>query len=143
MPDALRLTRFDYLEALPSFGEGLFQVQDASSMLPAYVAAPKTRDRCLDICAAPGGKSLQLADLLSSTGSVEARDLTEYKLELLEDNIARSGFSNITARQWDATTPDPSMKGPVSYTHRDVYKRQGKRRSSRKNRNSHRMMLRK
>ena len=120
VPDALRLTRFDYLEALPSFGEGLFQVQDASSMLPAYVAAPKTGDRCLDICAAPGGKSLQLADLLSSTGSVEARDLTEYKLELLEDNIARSGFSNITARQWDATTPDPSMKGQADVVLADL-----------------------
>ena len=120
VPDALRLTRFDYLEALPSFGEGLFQVQDASSMLPAYVAAPKAGDRCLDICAAPGGKSLQLADLLSSTGSVEARDLTEYKLELLEDNIARSGFSNITARQWDATTPDPSMKGQADVVLADL-----------------------
>ena len=120
VPDALRLTRFDYLEALPSFGEGLFQVQDASSMLPAYVAAPKAGDRCLDICAAPGGKSLQLADLLSSTGSVEARDLTEYKLELLEDNIARSGFSNITARQWDATIPDPSMKGQADVVLADL-----------------------
>ena len=120
VPDALRLTRFDYLEALPSFGEGLFQVQDASSMLPAYVAAPKTGDRCLDICAAPGGKSLQLADFLSGTGSVEARDLTEYKLELLEDNIARSGFSNITARQWDATIPDPSMKGQADVVLADL-----------------------
>lgn len=111
VPDALRLTGFDYLEALPSFGEGLFQVQDASSMLPAYVAAPGQGDCCLDICAAPGGKSLQLADLLSGTGSVEARDLTDYKLGLLEENIARSGFANIAARQWDATIPDPSMEG--------------------------------
>lgn len=89
-------------------------------MLPAYVAAPKAGDRCLDICAAPGGKSLQLADLLSGTGSVEARDLTEYKLELLEDNIARSGFSNITARQWDATIPDPSMKGQADVVLADL-----------------------
>lgn len=65
-------------------------------------------------------KSLQLADLLSGTGSVEARDLTEYKLELLEDNIARSGFSNITARQWDATIPDPSMKGQADVVLADL-----------------------
>lgn len=70
------------------------------------------RRRAAKVC------SLQI--FCPAPASVEARDLTEYKLELLEDNIARSGFSNITARQWDATIPDPSMKGQADVVLADL-----------------------
>ena len=103
---ALEISGYDYLAALPSFREGLFQVQDVSSMLAVLKAAPRRGDYCIDVCAAPGGKSLHLADLLDGTGMVEARDLTEYKVQLIEENIARSGMTNIRAVQWDATVPD-------------------------------------
>lgn len=107
---ALELSGYDHLEALQSFREGLFQVQDVSSMLVAAAAAPKEGDFCLDVCAAPGGKSLHLADLLKGTGMVEARDLTEYKTGLISENIARSGMENIRVKQWDALAFDDSMK---------------------------------
>ena len=94
---ALEISGYDYLAALPSFREGLFQVQDVSSMLAVLKAAPRRGDYCIDVCAAPGGKSLHLADLLGGTGMVEARDLTEYKVQLIEENIARSGMTNIRA----------------------------------------------
>ena len=64
----------------------------------------------LDVCAAPGGKSIHIAELLNGTGHVEARDLTEYKVDLLRDNIERSGLTNIEAVCQDATVYDPDKK---------------------------------
>lgn len=98
----LYLSGFDSLNALSSFREGLFYVQDASSMLVAELAAPKPGDYVLDVCAAPGGKSMHMAELLQGTGMVEARDLTPYKAGLLEENIHRCGISNVRAVVADA-----------------------------------------
>ena len=64
----------------------------------------------IDVCAAPGGKAIHLAEKLSGTGYVEARDLTEYKVDLLRDNIERSGLTNIEAVCQDATVYDPDKK---------------------------------
>ena len=72
-------------------------------MLVAHIANPKDGDYVIDVCAAPGGKSLHMAELLHQSGHVEARDLTEYKVNLIWDNIERSGLKNIEAVQWDAT----------------------------------------
>lgn len=102
-PDyALRIENYDYLKAIPEFREGMFQVQDVSSMLAAEAADPKEGDVCIDVCAAPGGKSLHLAEKLHGTGRVEARDLTEYKTDLIWQNGERSGVKNLKIRQWDA-----------------------------------------
>ena len=54
------------------------------------------------MCAAPGGKALHAAEKLAGTGEVDARDLTDYKVKLIEENIARSGLTNIRARRQDA-----------------------------------------
>ena len=64
-------------------------------MQVAEWADPKAGDVIIDVCAAPGGKSIHLAEKLDGTGMVEARDLTEYKVELLQENIERSGLTNI------------------------------------------------
>ncbi len=103
---ALSISDYDHLRAIPSFREGLFQVQDVSSMQAALLAAPKAGDYCIDVCAAPGGKSLHLAELMRGTGFVEARDLTLEKVALIEENIARMGTENIKALQMDATILD-------------------------------------
>ncbi len=99
---ALELSGYDYLGAIPEFGEGLFQVQDVSSMLAVEAAAPKEGAVCMDVCAAPGGKSLHLAEKLRGTGRVEARDLTEYKASLIRKNADRLGAGNIHVSVWDA-----------------------------------------
>ncbi len=108
---ALAISGYDYLRALPSFREGLFQVQDVSSMKAALMADPREGDNCIDVCAAPGGKSLHLADLLHGTGMVEARDLTEYKVGLIQENIERTAAQNIRAVQMDATVLDEASVG--------------------------------
>lgn len=107
-PDcALLISDYDYLGALGSFQDGDFQVQDISSMLVADRVQPKPGDYIIDVCAAPGGKALHLADRLDGTGMVEARDKSRYKVDLIEENIRRSGMKNIQAVCRDATVPDP------------------------------------
>ena len=110
IPCALYLSGYDHLSVLPSFCEGLYQVQDLSSMQVALWSEVKEGDQVLDVCAAPGGKSIHIAELLNGTGHVEARDLTEYKVDLLRDNIERSGLTNIEAVCQDATVYDPDKK---------------------------------
>lgn len=107
---AFEISDYDYLGGLESFEDGDFQVQDISSMLVAEIADPKKGDYVIDVCAAPGGKSLHIADKLHGTGHVEARDLTEYKVSMIEENIIRSGKKNIEAVQQDATKMDEDSK---------------------------------
>lgn len=106
---ALYISNYDYLNRIPEFKEGLFYIQDISSMQIGNVAAPKPGDICIDVCAAPGGKSLHVAELLQGTGQVYARDLTPKKVALIEDNILRMGAGNVTAQMWDATILDETM----------------------------------
>lgn len=108
--NALEISGYDSLGFLESFEKGYFQVQDVSSMLVGLAANPKPGDKVIDICAAPGGKSIHVADLLKGTGHVEARDLTDYKVGLIEENIARCGFSNIDAKRADALVLDEAAR---------------------------------
>ena len=120
IPCALYLSGYDHLSALPSFCEGLYQVQDLSSMQVALWSGVKEGDQVLDVCAAPGGKSIHIAELLNGTGHVEARDLTEYKVDLLRDNIERSGLTNIEAVCQDATVYDPDKKKSADIVIADI-----------------------
>lgn len=106
LPYALELSGFDFLSGLESFLAGDFYIQDISSMMVAHTADPKPGDYIIDVCAAPGGKSTHLAEMMRGTGMVEARDLTDYKVGLLEENIARHGLTNMKAICWDAMVFD-------------------------------------
>lgn len=110
VPCALWLQGYDHVAGLPEFREGLFYVQDLSSMRAVLWADPKEGDQVLDVCAAPGGKAIHVAEMLRGTGMVETRDLTDYKIGLLEENIRRAGLANIRAVKWDATLPDPEKE---------------------------------
>jgi len=103
---AMYISGYDYLASIPEFNAGWFMVQDVSSMLAAHTAAPRPGSYVIDVCAAPGAKSLHAAELMRGQGIVEARDLTEYKVSLIEENIARCGFSNIRAIRHDARILD-------------------------------------
>jgi len=117
---AFMISGFDYLNALPSFCDGLFYVQDISSMMVAELASPKQGDYIIDVCAAPGGKSTHLAEKMQGTGMVEARDLTEYKVGLIEENIARHACANMKAVQMDATVSDEASVGKADIVIADL-----------------------
>ena len=110
LTSALLISGYDYLGAIPAFREGRFQVQDAASIMVAEQAGIREGDYVLDVCAAPGGKALHAAQILNGTGMVEARDLTEIKVDMIRENIARMGFANIRAVQQDATCFDPDSE---------------------------------
>lgn len=117
---AFAISGVDYLYGLASFREGLFYVQDLSSMLVAEWAAPKAGDVCIDVCAAPGGKSIHIAEKLNGTGMVEARDLSEGKVALIRENITRCQLSNVHAKQWDATVLDEGVRESADIVIADV-----------------------
>ncbi|MCQ2491691.1 MAG: 16S rRNA (cytosine(967)-C(5))-methyltransferase RsmB [Lachnospiraceae bacterium] len=110
LKEACKISGYDYLEGMEAFEEGRFQVQDESSMLVGHLAAPEEGMTILDVCSAPGGKSLHVADKLSGTGRVIARDLTPYKVEMIEDNIERLGVTNMEAQVFDALDFDEEME---------------------------------
>lgn len=127
LPYAFSLSGYDYMERLESFREGLFMVQDVSSMLVGELADPQPGARVIDVCAAPGGKSLHIAEKIyvkeaqkDLSGHVEARDLTEYKTDLIRENIERSGLTNISAVCKDAAVPDSASAGTADIVIADL-----------------------
>lgn len=104
--EAWYLHNCDNITLLPGFTKGLFTVQDASSMLAVTAAGIKRGDKVLDICAAPGGKTLLAAEYAGSEGSVESRDISPRRMERVEENVSRMGLSNVSLKLWDATKRD-------------------------------------
>lgn len=120
LQSALLISEYDYLGALDSFCMGDFQVQDAASIQVAESADLKEGDYVIDVCAAPGGKALHAAQILNGTGFVEARDLTGYKVSLIQENIWRMGFANIEAVQQDATVFDEASESKADVVIADL-----------------------
>jgi 16S rRNA (cytosine967-C5)-methyltransferase len=85
----------------PWFREGYCTIQDESSMLVARVLAPAPGMKVLDVCAAPGGKTTHLAELMKNQGHIVACDVHDHKLSLIRSNASRLGIDIISVRQLD------------------------------------------
>lgn len=94
-PGHLRLPRGAAVETLPGFAEGAWWVQDLAASLPARLLGAGEGRHVLDLCAAPGGKTMQLA---ASGWNVTALDLSKRRLDLLRDNLKRTGLKAATVR---------------------------------------------
>lgn len=103
-PEGIIVGDLAALSSLASFREGLFQVQDESSMLAARIVNPKPGDLVIDACSAPGGKTTHLAELMQNQGRVVALDVHPHKLHLIEDNCRRLGIEIVETRTADART---------------------------------------
>ena len=86
----LRLSRGEAVEKLPGFSDGAWWVQDLAASLPARLLGPGEGRHALDLCAAPGGKTLQLA---AAGWTVTALDQSKRRLELLRANLKRTGLA--------------------------------------------------
>jgi 16S rRNA (cytosine967-C5)-methyltransferase len=91
------------VEELPGFQEGWFAVQDASAAEVAPALAATKGARVLDLCAAPGGKTIALAEAVGPEGAVLAVDLAGERLEKMRAEILRRGLTNVALLAADAT----------------------------------------
>lgn len=113
--DAFYVTVSEGLSYLESFNEGLFCIQDLSSQRivnDEVKARLKDAELVIDVCAAPGGKTCHIADMakqIKSKAKIISRDLTDIKVEKIEENVDRCGFDNVSTCVWDALTEDESL----------------------------------
>lgn len=88
-----------------AFKDGLVSIQDKSSMFVAHIMDLDRNDSVLDACSAPGGKACHIAEILSPEGHVDATDIHDHKIKLIDFNIRKLRLKNIKAFQHDATEP--------------------------------------
>ena len=87
--------------ATPEYLAGHYMLQGASSMLPVMALAPQAKERVLDMCAAPGGKTTYLAALMKNTGLIVANDVNPDRCKALSANIHRMGVQNTIVCNYD------------------------------------------
>lgn len=80
------------------YQDGKFIVQDVAAMMPALALSPNPDEICVDVCAAPGGKTTHMAELMKNRGKIYAFDIHDHKIELINKNAARMGISIISAK---------------------------------------------
>src|SRR5262249_38634464 len=90
--------------SLAAFRAGLCTTQDESECLVARLLAPQTHERVLDLCAAPGGKSTHVAELMGDEGEVWAMERQAGRLQSIEQNVGRLGLHSIHAVEGDGRT---------------------------------------
>ncbi|MBQ7540891.1 MAG: 16S rRNA (cytosine(967)-C(5))-methyltransferase RsmB [Clostridia bacterium] len=108
LPDALILEKCGAPERLCAFADGLFHVQDAASQYCCRALDVQPGQTVYDVCAAPGGKSFTLAQIMKNTGSLCAFDLYEQRVRLIAEGASRLGVGNLRAAVWDAAVRDDS-----------------------------------
>ncbi|MGB3787025.1 MAG: 16S rRNA (cytosine(967)-C(5))-methyltransferase [Phormidesmis sp.] len=92
VPSALRLTSHaGAVTQLPGYAEGWWAVQDSSAQLVSYLLDPQPGEVIIDACAAPGGKSLHIAELMGNEGTVWSCDRTPSRTKKIQQNIDRLG----------------------------------------------------
>lgn len=91
------------------YNGGYYTVQDFAAMQAAIVLAPNENDTVIDMCAAPGGKTTHLAELMKNKGKIYACDVHEHKIELIRKNAERLGIDIIDAKISDGSKTDKSM----------------------------------
>lgn len=109
LPGHVRVNRKGALSILPGFEEGGWWVQDLAASIPARLLGARPGDKVIDLCAAPGGKTLQLA---AAGAEVTAVDIAEKRLRRLRENLERmrlqASVVTADARKW-------SPEGPVDH----------------------------
>ena len=141
--DAFILENIDGLSSLDSFNEGLYLVQDLSSQavllgnerkligemsddkaVKAMRDVLKNASCIVDVCAAPGGKTCHVADLLKYYGNdkctVISRDVSDLKVDKIDENVERCGFDNVKTEVHDALVVDEKLSGKADLVIADL-----------------------
>ena len=110
---ALLIRDYDFIKKVPGYRQGYFTVQDESSMCAVRAAGIKPGNTVIDVCAAPGGKTTCAAEYMNGEGTIYSMDISEDKLELIEENVDRLGFTNVNISCHDATLSLDNMQADV------------------------------
>lgn len=102
------------------YKKGLFSIQSESSMLAGQILNPAEDSLVIDMCAAPGGKSLNASEIMNNTGKILSRDIYPGKLSLIEKEKQRLGINNIKAEAYDATVTDETLIEKADFIIADV-----------------------
>lgn len=105
---------------LPGFAEGKITVQDASSALAVEAAKIQKGDFVMDLCAAPGGKTILASEFAGEGGHVLSRDVSEYKTDLIRENLDRMRRKNVEVEVYDATVHDAAKEESADVVLMDV-----------------------
>lgn len=100
-PQGIHIEGRHHIPGLPGFREGLFAVQDEASQMASFLLSVQPGERILDTCAAPGGKSTHLAQLMDNRGELLAMDISRNKLPLIQESAQRLGIKIISTRAAD------------------------------------------
>lgn len=103
------------ISKIKEFLGGEFTIQDESSALVAQVMNPRPGSLVIDVCSAPGGKSVHIAQKMDNRGSVISRDINDYKLQLIDENSKRLGTDIIKTELYDARDLDDSLIARADY----------------------------
>ena len=100
----LQVKKLPPLQQMDLFRKGMFSVQDESAAIPCTLLGVQPGDRVIDVCAAPGGKTTNLAELMRNQGEVISIDKYEARLNLIRQACERLGITNVSLKEADATT---------------------------------------
>ncbi|MBP5554516.1 MAG: 16S rRNA (cytosine(967)-C(5))-methyltransferase RsmB [Lachnospiraceae bacterium] len=109
IPYVYRASKTGDVRKLPGYDEGLFYIQDVSSIKAVISLDIKKGEKILDCCAAPGGKSILASEFTGDEGSVTSCDISEEKADLIRDNFDRLNCKNTSVIVKDASVNDPSF----------------------------------
>jgi len=120
LPNAVTMRRTGSVERLDAFIKGHIYIQDPAARLAVIAADPKPGDFVIDACAAPGGKSYASAIAMEDTGRIDACDISQGKLSLIESGAERLGLSIINASEKDASVFCPEYANQADVVIADV-----------------------
>ncbi len=109
LDDCLEIGNVHQIEATNAYRKGLFHVQDISSQLCCRVAKPMFNDTVIDVCAAPGGKTFTMAEMMANRGKILSFDLYDGKISMIRKGAKRLGISIVSAQVHDATQFDNNI----------------------------------
>jgi 16S rRNA (cytosine967-C5)-methyltransferase len=103
LPHFVRVKTLSGIAQMDLFRTGMFTIQDESAALPCQLLDPRPGQRIIDLCAAPGGKSTNIAEIMENNGEIVALDKYEAKLNLIRASAERLGVKIIDLRTADAS----------------------------------------
>lgn len=98
-----------------AYRNGLFYIQDSAGAYAGHVLNPSKNSVVIDMCASPGGKTTHLAEITENSGTIHAFDVSEYKINRIEENLSRLGITCVNTNVMDSTVMHEELINTADY----------------------------